>query len=66
MDVDGTTVCLNTNIEAGKVTTTPDNIDEVHQLFVEDMDQDGNMDIVTNDKNGDVKIFYGGQNSQGQ
>ena len=66
MDVDGTTVCLNTNVDADQVTTTPDNIDGVHQLFVEDMNQDGNMDIITNDDNGDVKIFYGGSNSNGE
>ena len=29
------------------------------------MNQDGNIDIVTNDLAGDVKIFYGGKDSQG-
>jgi hypothetical protein len=37
----------------------------VHQTFLEDMNQDGNMDIITNDIAGDVKIFYGGADSHG-
>jgi hypothetical protein len=31
----------------------------VHQIFFEDMDADGNIDIITNDGNGDIKVFYG-------
>jgi hypothetical protein len=29
-------------------------------MFVEDMDNDGTIDILTNDYKGFVKIFYGG------
>jgi hypothetical protein len=29
------------------------------------MDQDGLIDIVTNDRNGAIKIFYGGSSSAG-
>jgi hypothetical protein len=32
---------------------------DIKQLFVKDMDGDGKLDIVTNDINGDIKIFYG-------
>jgi len=65
IDVDGTPVCLNTNVNPGEVTTTPNDISGVHQVFVEDMDKDGNLDIITNDLRGDVKIFYGGKDSDG-
>lgn len=65
MDVDGTAVCLNTNVNPGEVTSTPNDISGVHQLFIQDMDKDGNLDIVTNDIAGDVKIFYGGKDSHG-
>ncbi|MBU0626174.1 hypothetical protein KKG31_07835 [Patescibacteria group bacterium] len=30
------------------------------QIFFEDMDDDGNLDIITNDNRNDIKIFYGG------
>ena len=49
IDVDGTTVCLNTNAEAGEITTTPNDLSDVPQLFIQDMDKDGNVDIVTSD-----------------
>lgn len=64
-DVDGRAVCLNTNVGEDEISSTPNSLAGVHQLFVEDMDQDGNMDIVTNDIAGDVKIFYGGKDSHG-
>jgi hypothetical protein len=47
------------------MTSTPNDLSAVHQLFVQDMDQDDNMDIVTNDIQGEVKIFYGGKDSHG-
>lgn len=65
MDVDGTPVCLNTNVASNEVTSTPNDISWVHQIFVDDMDKDDNLDIITNDIAGDVKIFYGGKDSHG-
>lgn len=59
-DVDGNLICLNTNVNAGEVTTTPGDMSGIFQFFIEDMDLDGNMDVVINDYKGYVKIFYGG------
>jgi hypothetical protein len=63
-DVDGNPVCLNTNVNEGKISETPINTSGIYQIFLEDMDKDGSLDIVTNDKKGFVKIFYGGKNGQ--
>ncbi len=51
MDVNWTPVCLD-------VSWWPQNLDEVHQLFVQDMNDDWTLDIVTNDKSWDIKVFY--------
>lgn len=51
--VDGTIVCLD--IPNGDV-----NVAQVRQLFVDDMDGDSQLDIISNDINGDIKVFYGG------
>jgi len=42
-DVDGKMVCLD-------VPLGPDSLDGVTQLFIKDMNNDGNIDIVTNDR----------------
>jgi hypothetical protein len=55
--VDGTIVCLD--IPNGDV-----NVAQVRQLFVEDMDGDDNLDIITNDINGDIKVFFWGWGAQ--
>lgn len=34
-------------------------------MFVEDMNKDGKLDIVTNDDFADIKIFYGGSTNNG-
>ncbi|MDR2191140.1 MAG: VCBS repeat-containing protein [Candidatus Peribacteria bacterium] len=60
-DVDGYPVCLNTNVNPGEISTTPHLLSSVHQTFLEDMDKDGAIDILTNDHKGFVKIFYGGE-----
>lgn len=52
-EVDGQIVCLD--IPNGEF-----NVAQVRQLFAEDMDADGALDIITNDINGDIKVFYGG------
>ncbi len=62
-DVDGHPICINTNVKDGIVSQEPQNIWWVFQIFFEDMDQDGILDIVTNDKLGYIKIFYWWQNN---
>jgi len=57
--VDGSLVCLNTNAKAGAKNEKPDDVGQVAQIFFEDMNKDGKLDIVTNDNRNDVKIFYG-------
>ena len=52
-NVDGIAVCLN-------IPGWPEDMNEVMQLFVEDMDLDGSVDIITHDRDGYVRIFYGG------
>ncbi|MEI8009090.1 MAG: hypothetical protein WCI00_07070 [bacterium] len=42
------------------INPTPDDFSNIKQMFVQDMDKDGKLDIVTNDSFGDIKIFYGG------
>lgn len=58
-DVDGYPACLNINVSLGEISKTPMDLSQAHQIFLEDMDNDGAMDIVTNDTKGYVKIFYG-------
>jgi hypothetical protein len=65
IDVDGMPVCLNTNAEAGEITSIPNDLSQVPQFFIQDMDKDGNVDIVTSDTLGDIKIFYGGKDNHG-
>lgn len=62
-DVDGYPICLNTDVKNGMISDTPENIWNIFQIFFEDMDQDGKMDIITNDQLGFIKIFYGGKNN---
>jgi len=58
MDVDGLQVCLA--IPGGQ-----ENVKNAHEMFVEDMDHDGNIDIITNDTVGNIHVFYGGSSSAG-
>lgn len=58
LDVDGNMVCLNINANWTKINNNPESVAWLQQLFFEDMDKDGNIDIVTNDNIGDIKIFY--------
>ncbi|MEF2176074.1 MAG: FG-GAP-like repeat-containing protein [Candidatus Absconditabacteria bacterium] len=57
-EIDGRLVCLD-------VPGGPDNLESLSQIFWEDMDKDGKIDVVTNDVSGDVKIFYGGKSGNG-
>jgi hypothetical protein len=56
IDVDGMPLCLD--IPGG-----PDDLGGLVQLFVKDMDLDGAVDIITNDNEGAIQIFYGGKDS---
>ena len=58
-DVDWNIVCLNTNVPSWEISEHPENLSWVLQFYVEDMDNDWRMDIVTLDKRGYLKIFYG-------
>ena len=59
-DVDGYPVCINVNVGNWEISDHPENIAGTHQIFLEDMDNDGAMDIVTNDDLWFIKIFYWG------
>jgi hypothetical protein len=63
--VDGKNVCLNVNAEPDMINPNPEDFSNIEQMFVEDMDQDGNLDIVSNDAFGDIKVFYGGSTREG-
>ena len=56
--VDGKNVCLNVNAEPDTMNATPDDFTDVQQMFVEDMDKDGKLDVITHDSWDDIKIFY--------
>ncbi len=58
MDVDGRQVCL-------AIPSGTESIKNAHELFVNDMDKDGNLDIITNDTIGNISVFYGGSSSAG-
>ena len=57
-DVDGNVACLNLNVRSWEISTTPSDISEIYQLFVEDMDLDGVTDIITYDHKWFLKVFY--------
>ncbi|MEI6775257.1 MAG: VCBS repeat-containing protein [bacterium] len=63
--VDGKNVCLNANTEPDMINQNPEDFGNIKQMFVQDMDKDNKLDIVTNDALGDIKIFYGGGTSDG-
>jgi hypothetical protein len=54
--VDGTIVCLD-------IPNWDKNVAQVRQLFVDDMNGDKKLDIITNDINWDIKVFYWGSAS---
>lgn len=59
-DVDWYPVCININVDKWEVSEHPEKVSWLHQIFLEDMDVDGSLDIVTNDSLWFIKIFYGG------
>lgn len=60
-DVDWYPVCLNVNVAKGEISQDPEHINNIHQIFLKDMDLDGALDIVTNDNLWFIKIFYWGK-----
>ena len=58
-DVDGKYICLNASTEPETQNEHPEDFSNINQLFVEDMDHDDILDIVTSDSLDDVIIFYG-------
>ena len=58
-DVDWSVACLNQNVFDNQVSSTPSNLEWLHQVFVEDMDWDKNADIITYDKKWYIKVFFG-------
>ena len=59
-DVDWYPVCINVNVDKWQISERPENISGIRQIFLEDMDLDGALDIVTNDDLWFIKIFYWG------
>ena len=57
-DVDGSVACLNQNVFEWEISSTPSNLEDLHQIFVEDMDLDGFTDIITYDEKWYIKVFY--------
>ena len=57
-DVDWNVACLNQNVFWWQKSDTPSDLEWIHQLFVEDMDTDGYVDIVTYDQKWYIKVFF--------
>ena len=62
-EVDWYPICININVHAWEISQTPSRVNGLSQIFFEDMDNDGSMDIITNDKLWFIKIFYGWKNN---
>lgn len=58
-DVDGKLICLN--VAGADTNSVTADFSGVNQTFIKDMDNDNHIDIVTNDADGYIKIFYGGK-----
>ena len=57
-DVDGSVACLNQNVFDWEKSLTPSSLEWISQLFIEDMDLDGILDIVTYDEKWYIKVFF--------
>ena len=57
-DVDGNVACLNQNVFGWEISSTPSDLNWLYQIFVEYMDGDSNIDIVTYDNKWYIKVFY--------
>ena len=59
-DVDGNVVCLNQNVFGWEISSTPTDLEWLYQIFVEDMNKDNVVDIITYDNIWYIKVFYWG------
>ena len=57
-DVDGNVACLNQNVIWWQISDTPTDMEGINQFFVDDMDLDGKVDIITYDKKWYIKVFF--------
>ena len=57
-DVDWSVACLNQNVFEWEISSTPSNLEWLNKFYVEDMDLDGKVDIVTYDAKWYIKVFY--------
>lgn len=57
-DVDWSVVCLNQNVIEWEKSDTPSDLEWIFQLFIEDMNVDGVLDVVTYDNMWYIKVFY--------
>lgn len=56
--VDGTSICLD-------IPWWPTNLSTIEQLFIKDMDNDWTIDVITNDNQWAISIFYGWSSNEG-
>ena len=57
-DVDGNVACLNQNVFGGEISSTPSDLEGIFQIFVEDMNNDNVVDVITYDRKWYIKVFY--------
>ena len=57
-DVDWSLWCINQNVFEWEISHFPSSLESIHQIFIEDMDQDGFTDIVVYDNMWYIKVFY--------
>ena len=57
-EVDGRVACLNLNVLGWEISSTPSNLEWIYQIFVEDMNDDKKVDIITYDNKWYIKVFY--------
>ena len=58
-NVDGNVACLNQNVFWWEVSSTPSSLEWIYQIFVEDMNNDDKVDVITYDNKWYIKVFYG-------
>ena len=57
-DVDGRVACLNQNVFWWEISSTPSSLEWIYQIFVEDMNKDDKVDVITYDNKWYIKVFY--------
>ena len=57
-DVNGSVACLNQNVFWWQISSTPSNLEWIFQIFVEDMNKDDVVDVITYDNKWYIKVFY--------